>query len=251
MLGKGATTALYTKGSDMPFRLRVALVVVMLSVSPAIVWAQTSPTTRPGDTSTSAAPPQPAAPATPVHIDGFRSAKWGMTDAQVKTAIHTDFNIPEDKLKGTDNLAEKTEVLTITVPDLLEGAGTAQVSYIIGYTSKKLIQVNILWSSVLDPQTAPQKIIAAADQLRVLLLGEGYDPQTISTNGRTPDGSMVVFEGQDADKHTTVLRLASGTVTPPDASGKPGKPVDAAALTLSYILDAKQPDIYRLKNGQF
>jgi FlaG/FlaF family flagellin (archaellin) len=235
----------------MPFRFRVVLIAVMLSALPATVWAQTSPTAKPGDTSTSAAPPQTGAPAAPVHVDGFRSAKWGMTEAQVKAAVHSDFNIAEDKLNTTDNLAEKTQVVSITVPNLLEGAGTAQVTYILGYTSKKLIQVNILWSSVLDPQTAPQKIIAAADQLRVLLLGEGSDPQTIATNARTPDGSLVVFEGQDADKHTTVLRLASGTVTPPDSGGKPGKPVDAAALTLSYILSAQDPDIYRIKKGQF
>jgi FlaG/FlaF family flagellin (archaellin) len=235
----------------MPFRFRVVLIAVMLSALPATVWAQTSPTAKPGDTSTSAAPPQTGAPAAPVHVDGFRSAKWGMTEAQVKAAVHSDFNIAEDKLNTTDNLAEKTQVVSITVPNLLEGAGTAQVTYILGYTSKKLIQVNILWSSVLDPQTAPQKIVAAADQLRVLLLGEGYDPQTIATNARTPDGSLVVFEGQDADKHTTVLRLASGTVTPPDSGGKPGKPVDAAALTLSYILSAQDPDIYRIKKGQF
>ena len=231
----------------MPFRLRAALVAVALSALPAMAWAQA----KPADSPTSAAPPQTAAPAAPVHVEGFRSAKWGMTDAQVKGAIHTDFNIAEDKLKSTENPAEKTQFLTITVPDLLEGAGTAQVTYIFGYASKKLIQVNILWSSLLDTQSTPQKIAAGAEQLRVLFLGEGYDPQTIATNARAPDGSMVVFEGQDADKHTTVLRLASGTVTPNDSSGKPGKPVEAAALTLSYILDAKEPDIFRLKKGQF
>ncbi|MGA8402683.1 MAG: hypothetical protein WB697_22535 [Stellaceae bacterium] len=235
----------------MPFRFRVALAAVMLSALPAMVWAQTSPTPKPADTPTSAAPPPAAAPVAPAHVDGFRSAKWGMTEAQVKAAIRADFNIAEDKLKSTENPAEKTQVMSITVPDLLEGAGTAQASYIFGYTSKKLIQVNILWSSVLDPQATPQKIVAAADQLRVLFLGEGYDPHTVATNARTPDGSILVFVGQDADKHTTVLRLATGTVTPTEKDGKPGKPVEAAALTLSYILDAKEPDIYRLKKGQF
>ena len=235
----------------MPFCLRVVLTAVMLSALPAMVRAQTSPATKPADAPTSAAPAQPATPAAPAHVDGFRSAKWGMTDAQVKAAIHTDFNIAEDKLKITENLAEKTRVVSITVPDLLEGAGTAQVSYIFGYASKKLIQVNALWSSMLDPQATPQKIVAAADQLRVLFLGSGYDPQTVATNARMPDGSIMVFVGQDADKHTTVLRLATGTVTPAEKDGKPGKPVEAAAMTLSYILDAKEPDIYRIKKGQF
>lgn len=235
----------------MPFRLRIALIAVVLSSLPAIVQAETSSTPKPADEPTSAAPAQPATPAAPAHVEGFRSAKWGMTEVQVKAAIHTDFNIAEDKLKSSENPAEKTQALSITIPELLEGAGTAQASYIFGYASKKLIQVNILWSSMLDPQATPQKIVAAADQLRVLFLGSGYDPQTVTTNARTPDGSILVFVGQDADKHTTVLRLATGTVTPTGKDGKPGKPVEAAAMTLSYILDAKEPDIYRIKKGQF
>ena len=233
----------------MPIRVRAAVVAAVLSALPMTARAQTA--AKPADTPSSAAPPQQAAPAATAHVEGFRSAKWGMTEAQVKGAIRADFNIAEDKLKSAENLAEKTQVLTVTVPELLEGAGTAQVSYIFGYTSKKLIQVNILWGSMLDTQTTPPKIAAAAEQLRVLFLGEGYDPQTVATNARAPDGSVLVFEGQDMDKHTTVLKLASGTVTPNDASGKPGKPVEAAALTLSYILDAKDPDIYRIKKGQF
>ena len=245
----------------MPFCLRAALVAAVLAVLPAMAWAQTSPAAKPADTppakpadTASAAPAAPAAaaqPTTPVHVDGFRSAKWGMTEAQVKTAIHTDFNIAEDKLTSTQNLAEKTQVLTITVPELLEGAGTAQVSYILGYTSKKLIEVNALWGTALDPQVAPEKIVAAGDQLRMLFLGSGYDPQTVTTNAKMPDGSILVFSGRDADKHTTLLRLATGTVTPADKDGKPGKPATVAALTLSYILDESEPDIFRLKKGSF
>jgi hypothetical protein len=234
----------------MPFCLRAALIAVLLSALPTIAQAETSPAAK-TDSPPSAAPSQPAAPAAPAHVDGFRSAKWGMTDAQVKAAIRSDFNIAEDKLKGSDNLAEKTHALTVNVPDLLEGAGTAEVSYVFGYTTKKLIQVNILWSTALDPQATPQKIAAAADQLRVLFLGSSYDPQTVTANAKMPDGSILVFQGQDADKHTTLLRLVTGTLTPTDKDGKSGKPVAVATLTLSYVLDAREPDIFRLKKGSF
>ena len=63
----------------------------------------------------------------------------------------------------------------MSVPDLLDGAGLAQVSYIFGYSSKKLIQVNVLWGTAADPQATPDKIAAAADQLRLLFLDSGYD----------------------------------------------------------------------------
>jgi hypothetical protein len=197
----------------------------------------------------SAAPAPQAAPAEQVHVAGFRSAQWGMTEPQVKAAIQKDFNIAADKLKSEENLAERTHVLTIVVPDLLEEAGTARVSYIFGYTSKKLIQVNLLWGTAIDPAISAEKIGAAADQLRQLFLDSGYQPKTIITNAKMNDAEVLVFKGEDADKHTTILRLAAGAQ--PTRRGKAEKPATATALSLSYIYDARNPDIYRLKKGQF
>jgi hypothetical protein len=236
----------------MSIRIGAGVFAALLLTLLAGAWAQSNPPTKPAETPPpSAAVQPPVAPTDTTHVDGFRSAKWGMTEAQVKAAIHTEFNIPEDKLKSTVNLSEKTQVMTISVPNLLEGAGTAQVSYIFGFTGKKLIQVNVLWSTLADQQTTPQQLLAAADQLRLLFMRSGYDPKTIASNVKMPDGSTLVFQGEDADKHSTILRLASGTTTPPERDGKPGKPVEVAVLSLSYILDAQNPDIYRLKKGEF
>jgi hypothetical protein len=233
---------------------RVVTIATLLAALPAAVWAQGAPGTpaaKPAEAPPSAAAPQPATPAEQAHVDGFRSTKWGMTEAQVRGAIHADFNIPDDKIKHTENLAEKTQVVSAVVPDLLEGAGNAEVSYIFGYTSKKLIQVNVLWGTAVDAQATPDKMVAAADQLRLLFLDSGYQPGTITANAKMADGSILVFQGQDADKHTTLLRLAAGTTTPSGRNGKPEKPVAVAALSLSYILDATAPDIYRVKKGLF
>jgi hypothetical protein len=202
-------------------------------------------------------PAQPAAgtepaPAEKARVDGFRSAKWGMTEAQVKDAIRKDFGIAADKIQSEDNLSERTAALTVSVPDLLEGAGAARVSYIFGYASKKLIQVNLLWGGAVDLQAPPDKIVAAANELRQLFVDAGYQPDTIVANAKLPDGSILVFKGQDADKRTTIMRLAAGTFTPPANPGaEPPKPVPTTALSLSYILDAANPDIYRLKKGSF
>jgi len=218
------------------------LFAALLLVTPAALAADHEPPA-------SAAPAPPAAPTQPEHVEGFRSAQWGMTEAQVKAAIGKDFKIAPEKIKGEENLAERTHVLTILVADLLEGAGTARVSYIFGYATKKLIQVNLLWGTAIDPQIPADKILAAADQLRQLFLESGYEPQSIVTNARISDGEVLVFKGEDADKHATVLRLAA--VAHPARKGSPEKPAAATALALSYILDPHAPDIYRLKKGQF
>jgi hypothetical protein len=196
------------------------------------------------------APAPEAEPAEHIKVEGFRSARWGMDAAQVKAAIHKDFATPAEKVKTEENAAERTTVLSLTVNDLLEGAGPARVSYIFGFRTRKLVQVNILWGTPVDPQAQPEKIVAAGNQLRQLFLDSGYEPETVVTNGRMADGTILVFQGQDADKHTTMLRLASGSAPVPAKGSKEGRAV-TVALSLSYILDSRSPDIFRLKKGQF
>jgi hypothetical protein len=210
--------------------------VVCLSVALAMPAAAQAPATS----------PQPSeAPKATVHVDGFRSAKWGMTEADVRSAIASEFKIPVDKLKSETNPTEKTTVLPITVPDLIEGAGIARISYILGYKTKRLIEVNIVWGTPVDPQAKPEAIVAAANQLRDLFLTSGYDPSTTAANARGNDGSIVVFTGQDADKHTTVLRLLQSV------GNEKEKQPPATALFLSYVMDSQHPDVFRLKSGQF
>ena len=186
---------------------------------------------------------QPAAEK--VEVEGFRSARWGMTEAEVKAAIRKDFNAAADKVKVERHPTERTTVLTVRVEDLLEGAGPAQVAYVLGYTSKKLVQVNIVWGTPVDP-TPAEHVVAAANQLRQFFLNAGYDPETVVGNAKASDGTIVVFQGQDARKRTTVLRLAS--VSPAE---KAEKAEPAVTLFLSYVLDSRNPDIFRLRKGQF
>jgi hypothetical protein len=217
------------------------LVVFYLVLSPALALAQAASAPAPAASAPTAPAPDRA------RIDGFRSAQWGMTEAQVKQAIQKDFNLSGDKIRTEENLAEHTLVLSAAVPDLLEGAGLARVSYIFGFSTKKLIQVNVLWGTPSDPQSSPEKVVAAANQLRQLFLDSNYDPETVTSNVRMSDGSILVFQGNDSDKHTTILRLASGASAP---KGKPDK-ITEAALSLSYVMDPRNPDIYRLKKGAF
>src|SRR5262249_41246131 len=125
-----------------------------------------------------------------VKIEGFRSARWGMDAAQIRGAVQKDFGIPAEKVKSEENAAERTTVLNITVNDLLEGHGPARVSYILGYKTKKLIQINVLWGTPVDPQAQAEKIVAASNQMRQLFLDSGYEPETVVTNARMADGTI-------------------------------------------------------------
>jgi len=99
----------------------------------------------------------------------------------------------------------------------------------------------------------PERIVAGANQLRTLFLSAGYVPETVVSNIPSGSGAITVFQGEDADKHMTVLRL----VTSSEASArqkqqrKGNAPDTAVVLLLSYVQDPRNPDVYRLKKGQF
>jgi hypothetical protein len=249
----GAEGCLRAVGSVRTLRYHFALGAAVLAVllfSPAVALSQPAPpaSDQRQPPEATAKPPE-SEPIEHVKIEGFRSARWGMDAAQVKAAIHKDFGVPAEKVKTEENAAERTTVLTIAVNDLLEGPGPARVSYILGYKTKKLIQATVLWGTPVDPQAQPEKVVAAANQLRQLFLDSGYQPETVVANARMADGTILVFQGQDADKHTTVLRLANA---PAPAKGSKAEAAGASvALSLSYILDGRSPDIFRLKKGQF
>jgi hypothetical protein len=193
----------------------------------------------------------PAAEAPAMQVQGFRGAHWGMDANEVKAVIRKDFSIAPDKIQAEENASERTSVLSITVPNLIDGAGKARVSYIFGFTTKKLIQVNIIWGNPIDPQAKPDEVVAAANQLRDLFVASGYQANSIHSNVASKDGTIIVFEGQDADKHATLLTLINGTVPGAVKNGKHESPVQTVVLRLSYIFDPQNPDIFRLKKGQF
>ncbi|MCH2676812.1 MAG: hypothetical protein MKZ73_00845, partial [Alphaproteobacteria bacterium] len=78
-------------------------------------------------------------------IDGFRSAKFGYKEGDVLRAIKKDFKINKNGVSRVINQQEKTVTLGIDVKDLLAESGPSKVFYILGYKSKKLIHVNVLW----------------------------------------------------------------------------------------------------------
>jgi hypothetical protein len=176
-------------------------------------------------------------------LDGFRSATFGMTEQQVRNASRKDFNLSGGKVKAEENPIEKTTILTVTVPDLLPDAGPARVAYILGFKSKKLIQVNLLWGTPVAAETRPEKLREAADALGRYFLGLDFPRENVIANTRLKDGTWVVFQGADAQKHTAVLRFAESAA----ADGK--RP--AAMMTLFYIQNPENPDVFRIGRGQF
>jgi hypothetical protein len=193
------------------------------------------------------AEPAATAPAASVDVAGFRSAKFGMTEDEVRAAILKDFKVAPDAIKADENKLERTRMLNVTVSDVLPGGGTATVSYVFGHESKKLIQAGIVWSKGTDEKLTPDQLFSNANILRSHFIGAGYKQDTIAMNMPVA-GGLMMFRGSDNAGRTTLLVL-QGDIGAPNESKQ--RVLTPSALTLFYVADAKNPDIYRLETGSF
>jgi len=203
------------------------------------------PVVRAAPAAPSVATPAPEAPVV-AEITGFRSAHFGMTEPDVRRAIENDFRARPDEIRSEENKAEQTQVAIVRVPDALPGGGTASISYVFGFKTKKLIQVGLSWSKATDEKMTPEQLFSNANILRTHFLEAGYKPDTISTN-MPVNGGVLMFRGSDAHERTTVMIL-QGTFSQGENNQRVLTPT---ALLLFYIADAKNPDVYRLPEGSF
>jgi hypothetical protein len=218
---------------------RSVFLAVLLVAFCGVVWAQT-PT---GD---EAAPGQPGPTAA---IEGFRQARFGMNEEQVKQAIRKDFPEPAGKLARAIHPTEKTIVMSLTVADLLPHSGNARISYILGFRSKKLGQVNIVWSS--DGSTAgDETIVGTANSLRDYFSAENFKPDSVVANHQLAPDAILVFRASDEQKRTILLVLSRVAAAGRAEDKKTPKP-PPLTLELSYIEDPAHPDVFRIGRGQF
>jgi len=217
----------------------LVLVVLFAAAPISSAFSQTSAVT----------PPETAAVArerATITVDGFRSAKFGMDEKAIRAAIEKDFGAKEAKIQVGENAVERTQILTIEVPDLILDGGVAQVSYVFGYETKKLIQVGATWSAKTDPKITPKMLYDNGEVLRSHFVAEAYQPDSVKTNVALPNG-ILMFRGADSENHATLLLVQGGYAT--DAEGR--KTLTPASLDLLYSADPNNPDIFTLPEGAF
>jgi len=180
-------------------------------------------------------------------IDGFRTAKFGMSEAEVRDAAVADFKVAPGSIIKTENQLQRTSVLTVQVPDLVPQGGIATISYVFGYQSHKLMQVNIVWSPEIDPKTTPMMLYQDGESLQQYFAAEGFPANRSTGNIATPNG-VLLFRANDSNGNA-VLLILSGTLTknPKDNSTA----LNPTTLTLAYAADALHPDVFQLAKGSF
>ena len=172
-----------------------------------------------------------------------------MSEEQVRQAIRKDFPGAASRLMVAIHPSEKTTVLSLTVTDLLPHTGNARISYILGYRSKKLAQINIVWTSD-GTEAGDQTVVGIANSLRDYFATENFKPDSVVVNHQLPAGAILVFRASDAQNRTVLLML-SGVAASARPEEKKAPKTPPLSLELSYIEDAAHPDIFKISKGQF
>ena len=179
------------------------------------------------------------------NIDGFRSAKFGMTMKTVKKAIRKDFSIPNQEIKTINHPTQQTKGLAVNVDKLLPGSGKSRVVYVFGYQSKRLIQVNILSGHPVDTKSTPQQVVNSGNLLGNYFFKKRYQKEGLVAHARLSDGSILIFRGKDRKGRMVLLRVSN-----PQPDNENAKDLKIT-LNLSYIEKPGRPDTYKLKDGDF
>ena len=139
-------------------------------------------------------------------------------------------------------------MLTANVPNLIPSGGTARVSYVFGYQTHRLIEVNVLWAKSVDPKATPALLYQNGQSLQQYFAGEGFPPQRSTGNIATSSG-LLLFRATDPSNNVVLLVLSGKISKDPKSTDKSF--LDPEALTLVYATDPQHPDVFHLGKGSF
>jgi len=193
----------------------------------------------------------------PFDNEGFRGARWGMGMDEVKAAIAAAWPDALATAKVQVDDAARTTALAVTVPTLAPGPGPAQVSYVFGAASHRLVAVHQTWTLPGNPDAMQRAaLLRAATTLASDLVGYQW-PDFATTRGRvTAPGELILFAGRDCHGGGVEIRVG-GVALDVELPGAARKVVHRAApsgpahLRKSLVANIDHPDIYTIPPGAF
>ena len=178
-------------------------------------------------------------------VNGFRSAQFGMNERDILKAIRNDFGLEKKQVSRQAHPNEKTISLEIKVSKLLPESDPAKIFYILGYKTRRLIHINVIWGRPVMKDPNAEAVVATANQLRNHFVQKKYRKEGFALNAQLGEGLILVFQGKDRKGRAARLLLSN-----PKSEGDK-KAGENIALTLSYIERPEDPDVYRIKEGDF
>jgi hypothetical protein len=170
-------------------------------------------------------------------IRGFRSARFGMAEKQLMRAIAKDFKIKKNNIERAVHPINETTSLSIKVSNIIAIGETVEISYILGYKSKKLAQINLRWAG--EDEKKIQSVVGVANLLRNHFEKKRYKKDTHLINRKIDENQSIVFRGADKKGRMIVLLLITSSIE------------NKVELRLSYMLEPYTPDLSDTTKGKF
>lgn len=214
----------------------------------------------------------------PYKVKGFRSARFGGDEAAVRKAIALDFQLPAEAVERFSHPLQRTTVLKLDLERLAPGRGPASLRYILGYRSRTLVQVDVLWQTAAGGREQVEDLISTGSVLGSYFDGFSWRKDSVRSLSLVSDDTVLVWQGGEIDGPGAVrvllsgVQVSSGDQSQQEAADKVrvlqlvskdnGKrkfyTVDAElnenrrlSLLVSYIADRDKPDIYVIPAGDF
>jgi hypothetical protein len=187
-------------------------------------------------------------------VTGFREARFGMTEPEVRAVVAKSLAVKPADLKTTANPTEGTTLLTARADQLEPGPGPATITYIFGNKSKRLIQVNVAWGEdAPGTPTDTNAILGAGTRLERYFQGFNWRKDTTRVGIPLGENTVVLFAGEDEKKGAVRLVVdgikyqmnrEGNQMTSPDPKGPP-------KLIINYIAERENPDVAKIEPGKF
>ena len=200
---------------------------------------------RPGVAAAQGSPPR-------YEVTGFREARFGMTEFEVRQIARKSFGVDDDRMTLTTDEIAGTTKLIVHVPMLEPGLGEGRVEYLFGHAHHKLFQVNVVWGLDTNPQLSNFAMIAGALRFQRYFLGFSWALRSVQTGILLDDRAILLFSGVDGKNGAvTVLledvryELISGNIRLVPEPSVPTR------LTISYMDESRAADLHRLSRSEF
>jgi hypothetical protein len=184
---------------------------------------------------------------------GFRDARFGMTEAEVRLSAKTSFRVDDGDMTLNTNPIDGTAKLIVHVRMLESGLGEGRVEYFFGYKQHKLFQVNVMWGADGNPQPSNNALIAGAARLQRYFLGFGWANRSVRTGVAIDDRSVLLFSGADGKGRTVSLVIddVQYQLGPNGLVRLMPERLYPTTVTISYTDEGSAPDVRNIARGEF
>lgn len=226
--------------------------LILLSLAFVAAASAAQPVAAPAGQSPTGQPDRYDFMGEPYAVRGYRSARFGMTAAQVRAAIARDF--PNARVSpDLQDPVNRVTVISALVGTLDPGFGSATVSYVLGAESDKLIHVNVDW--VVDAPTPADRaqMIEAGKRLLAGLVGYNWKLLTVARGVPVGVNALMLFAATGEAGGAVEVQIdgiAYTAVTPAGTVASPA-PAGPATLHLAFAQKDANPDAYVIKPGDF